>query len=237
MSTFEHLAPAQPLTSSQLTGQDDSHIEYDDNGIGLHPDCWAALSHLRADAAEAGFDLQVVSGFRSFVRQLAIWNDKARGERPVHDDAGAPVAMDELSAWQKVQAILRYSALPGSSRHHWGSDLDVFDAAAMPSGYRLQLTPQEVSDQGMFGAFHRWLDERINSGEAAGFYRPYEIDRGGVAVERWHLSYAPLASACASRFDEQLLSEALQSSSLELAEAVLAEISDIYCRYIQVPPL
>ena len=37
--------------------------------------------------------------------------------------------------------ILEWSALPGASRHHWGSEFDVFDLAALPEGYRVQLLP------------------------------------------------------------------------------------------------
>ncbi len=35
---------------------------------------------------------------------------------------------------ERVAAILVWSALPGASRHHWGTDCDVIDAAALPPG-------------------------------------------------------------------------------------------------------
>lgn len=138
------------LTPEQLTGRDESHIEWHDK-IGLIPECWRAFEALQARAAEAGFDLQAASGYRSFDRQLMIWNAKAGGERVVHDDDNCPIHMHDLDDVDKVCAILRFSALPGASRHHWGTDLDVFDAAAMPEDYRLQLSPQEVAEDGMFG--------------------------------------------------------------------------------------
>ncbi|NIM47861.1 MAG: D-alanyl-D-alanine carboxypeptidase family protein, partial [Gemmatimonadales bacterium] len=86
---------------------------------------------------------------------------------------------------------LRWSALPGASRHHWGTDLDVYDLAARPEGYEVELIPEEVDAGGMFGPLHEWLDGRIAADAAFGFFRPYERDRQGVAPERWHLSYAP----------------------------------------------
>ena len=119
------------LGPAQLTGRSDDHLLYVE-GVGLQSDCWRALGALRGKAARKGFDLQVASGFRSFDRQLTIWNGKARGERPVHDDEGLPVNLDRLSPVERVTAILRFSALPGASRHHWGTDVDVFDAAALP---------------------------------------------------------------------------------------------------------
>ncbi len=219
------------LTPEQLTGRDESHIEWVD-GIGLAPQCRAALAALQARAEAAGFDLQVASGFRSFTRQLAIWNAKASGERAVHDDDNLPVDLSALDEVARIHAILRFSALPGASRHHWGTDLDVYDAAALPEGYRVQLTPDEVAAEGIFGPLHAWLDEQMAAGEAEGFYRPYAEDRGGVAVERWHLSYAPAAAGCEDCFSEELLAEALAGSRLELGDRVLQELPALFQRYV-----
>ncbi len=221
------------LTDAQLTGRDESHLHFR-GSIALMPACWQAFEELRDAAAAAGFELCIASGFRSFDRQLVIWNAKALGQRPVHDDRGLAVAMDELSPLQQVQAILRYSALPGASRHHWGTDLDVYDAAAMPEGYPLQLTPQEVADDGMFGALHCWLDEQIKAGTGAGFFRPYATDRGGVAPERWHLSFAPLAQECAAGLGLVCLREALVTGELVYSELVLNELPALYERYVVV---
>ena len=220
------------LSARQLTGRDDAHIERDADGIGLTPVCREALALLRDDAAAAGFDLRVVSGFRSFDRQAAIWNRKARGEQGVHDDAGDPVDMSALDDAGRMHAILRFSALPGSSRHHWGSDLDVYDAAAVASDYRVQLTPAEVADEGVFGPLHRWLDTRMAAGEAHGFYRPYDCDRGGVAPERWHLSFAPESVASAAAHSPALLRDALAESGLLLLDSVLADLPALYERYV-----
>lgn len=219
------------LTPAQLTGRDESHIEWH-GATGLAPECWRAFEALQARAAEAGFDLQVASGYRSFDRQRMIWNAKAAGERTVYDDDNCPVPMNELDDMGKVCAILRFSALPGASRHHWGTDLDVFDAAAVPADYQLQLSPQEVAEDGIFGPLHAWLDERIAAGDAEGFYRPYDVDRGGVAVERWHLSYAPLASRCEPLLSDRDLAEAISAAGLVLADPVLAALPELFRRFV-----
>ncbi len=219
-------------TAAQLTGRDDSHLEYRD-GMGLTPACWAAFDALCRDAREAGFDLQAASAYRSFERQLAIFNAKAGGERPVHDDSGEPMDMAALDDREKLHNILRFSALPGTSRHHWGTDLDVFDAASLPEGYRVQLTPQEVAEDGMFGPLHAWLDARIAAGESHGFYRPYDVDRGGVAVERWHLSFAPEAATCEALLTVDMLAAELSDCDLALAETVKGELVQILERYVQ----
>ena len=118
------------VSADLVLGRDDSANELV-NGIAVHRAIVAPLTALQADAAQAGFDLRLVSGYRSFDRQLAIWNAKAMGKRAVLDSAGRVLDISALSEVELVNAIMRWSALPGASRHHWGSDIDVYDAAAV----------------------------------------------------------------------------------------------------------
>lgn len=232
------VAPA--LDMRQLTGLDDAHLVTLPCGNRLQPAAAEAFLALQDDAREAGFELAIASSFRSFERQLLIWNGKARGERKVHDDAGREISMAGLSGREQLHAILRYTAIPGTSRHHWGTDLDVYDAAAVADDYPLQLSPAEVAPGGVFDPLHRWLDERMSAGGSMGFYRPYATDRGGVAPERWHLSYAPLATACAATFSVEVLlacwnCEAV-TADLLLREEIEARLPQIMARYVLVDP-
>ncbi len=220
------------LSAAQLLGQDDSHVQQGADGHSLHPQCRQALERLQARAAQAGFKPAVVSGFRSFERQRQIWNAKACGKRPVLDDNDQALDISDMDEVGLVHTIMRFSALPGGSRHHWGGDLDVYDAAAVPADYQVQLNLAEVSDTGVFGAFHQWLDELIEADDAEGFFRPYAQDRGGVSPERWHLSYAPLANECVEAFSESLLNDALQRAELSLQATVLRLLPELYPRYI-----
>ena len=228
------------LNARQLTGLDESHLVTLDDGHRLQADVAHAFARLQEDAARAGFELAIASSFRSFSRQLAIWNAKASGARAVHDDHGREIVMAELSPAQQLHAILRFSALPGTSRHHWGTDLDVYDAAAMLPGYQVQLSPQEVASGGVFDALHNWLDARMAAGESSGFYRPYNEDRGGVAPERWHLSYAPRSLHCAQSFRGALLEECWDceeaSAGVLLREEIEAQLPQLLARYVLVPP-
>lgn len=190
------------------------------------------FSRLRDSASAQGFELRILSGFRSFERQLSIWNRKARGELAVLDSDAQPLDVKELSQRELAFAILRWSALPAASRHHWGTDLDVFDGAAKPEGYEVELIPEEVDPGGMFGPLHDWLDERMISGEAFGFFQPYDEDRGGVAPERWHLSHAPVASAFEKGLTRDLLAEVLAAADMELKEVVLGHLDEIYTRFV-----
>ncbi|ACE84841.1 M15 family metallopeptidase [Cellvibrio japonicus] len=199
----------------------------------LQAEVLAALDALSARAAAAGFSVRVASGYRNFARQLSIWNNKAEGRRPVLDDRGEPLDMERLSEREKVFSILRWSALPGASRHHWGTDLDIYDASRMPACYEVKLTQAETCGDGVFAAFHRWLDTQLQAPDAV-FYRPYAHDRGGVAPEPWHLSYAPVAQQYARALTLDVLYEQLLHTDLALKETVLAHLPEIYSRFVRV---
>jgi LAS superfamily LD-carboxypeptidase LdcB len=227
------------LDSAQLTGRDESHLVSVAGGHRLQQAAALAFAALQADAREAGFELAIASSFRSFDRQLSIWNAKAGGSRPVHDESGRAVDMRALSPADQLHAILRYSAMPGGSRHHWGSDLDVYDAGAVDADYQVQLSPGEVAPGGVFDPLHRWLDRQISAGRSHGFYRPYAEDRGGVAPERWHLSYAPLALSCSGRLTAAALLACWDAmpdhQSLLLREQLELDLPGLVARYVEVP--
>jgi hypothetical protein len=201
-------------------------------GAAMHGDVVAPFRSLQTAAREAGFDLALVSGYRGFERQLSIWNRKAAGEIPVLDSEAQPLDPAALSDTELAFAILRWSALPGASRHHWGTDLDIYDAAACPSGYEVELIPAEVERGGMFAPMHEWLDERIARGESWGFFRPYDRDRGGVASERWHLSHGPTAAIFQRRLTPTLLRSALGNAEIRLRDAVLDHLDEIFDRFV-----
>lgn len=224
------------ITDDLLTGRDDSFIDHEHLERPVHRALVPAWRALAEDARAAGFEPAIASGFRNYQRQLAIWNGKAGGERAVLDAAGQPLDVAALDEWALVQAILRWSALPGASRHHWGTDLDVYDRAAVGADYMVQLTPAEAAADGPFGAFHRWLDQRIERGESHGFFRPYAADGGGVAPERWHLSYAPMALYYQRCLSPARLWAALDLPGLALRGCVQRHWAEIFERFIQVPP-
>ncbi len=234
--TTEATTELDPLL---LTGRDQSALVTLADDHQLQAPVAEAFADLQADARRAGFDLAIASAYRSFERQCVIWNAKAEGQRAVHDDAGSPLQRESHTAQQWLHAILRFSALPGTSRHHWGTDLDVYDAAAIAEDYVVQLTPQEVVPGGVFDPLHCWLDEQMASGKSHGFYRPYGADRGGVAPERWHLSYAPLARLCESGLNGYALRAAWDSlptdKGLALRDLVEADLEALLARYVSVP--
>ncbi|HEY3700562.1 MAG TPA: M15 family metallopeptidase [Spongiibacteraceae bacterium] len=224
------------LTVEILTGRDDNFIEHARLERPVHRDIVEPWQALRADAATAGFDLIIASGYRNYQRQLEIWNAKANGARAVLDDSGVAIDINTLSECARAWAILRWSALPGASRHHWGTDIDVFDRAAVPNDYVLQLSAAEAAESGPFGPLHRWLDERMASDCAHGFFRPYQFDRGGVAPERWHLSYAPLAARYQRFLKIETLWAAVDAPALALRATIADNWETIFQRFVWVEP-
>lgn len=205
----------------------------DFQGVRVHRDLVEPLQTLYQKSTEAGFELAVASGFRSVERQCEIWNAKAQGIRPVLDDAGGPLDITTLDRDELMFAILRWSALPGASRHHWGTDIDVYDRAALPKGQSLQLTVAEC--QGPFAHFHQWLDLELADPDAQ-FFRPYVSPIGGVAPEPWHLSFAPKAAECQRELGKDQLLGLLIGMDILLKDEVIRHFDEIYERFVWVSP-
>jgi len=219
------------LTSLELTGRASTHVRRVAGlQYALHERAGEALVAMRAAARAAGIDLIVVSGFRDFERQRAIWSAKFRGERRLLDRSGCEIEHEPLSEAERIDAILIWSALPGASRHHWGSDLDVADAASIPAGQRPQLQAREFEAGGPFARLDAWLRENMKQ---FGFFRPYSVDRGGVQPEPWHLSYGPVSGPALESFSLRLLREAIESAEMPGREAVLRRLPELYDRYVQ----
>ena len=123
---------------------------------------------MKVAAARDGITLRPVSATRNFAAQKAIW------ERKWNTSTLAPV---ERARW-----ILRYSSMPGTSRHHWGTDLDINSV-----NWREWEKPE-------LAKVHAWLTRRAPE---FGFCQPYTAKGParpvGYEEERWHWSYVPLA--------------------------------------------
>ncbi len=152
----------------------------------------SAFEKMAAAAEKAGFQLTIISATRNFTTQKAIWEQKFSGVRKVGGkDLTKSIPNEELRAL----AILRYSSMPGTSRHHWGTDLDLHEAKL--TGPALS---NETLSKGRGLELYNWL--LANAGKY-GFCQPYkgnpsERNGGrfahGYEEERWHWSYQPLAS-------------------------------------------
>ncbi len=181
-------------------------------------------------ATAAGFKMRVESAFRPFDRQLSIWNGKAIGRLKLLDSDGLPFREIPKRPSDRMRAILLWSALPGASRHHFGTELDVVDGNSVPEGYEVELTEAECD--GMFAPFHRWLSERIQLEKAFGFERVFVPGRGKIRPERWHISHRESAFEQEALFDPEILRGIYERSEMELKEAVLENFDELMRDYV-----
>ena len=195
----------------------------------LHAAAVDAFLAMREHAAAAGLDLVPVSSFRDFKRQRRIWNAKYRGERPAFDLRGRPVDLGALSPSMRVETILLWSALPGASRHHWGSDIDVVDGGVVARGYEARLERPEFMRGGPFAPLSRWLTAHMRR---YGFYRPYTRAGSGVQPEPWHLSFAPVARRALPMLTVELLAAAISGADVDGEASILARLTSIHERYV-----
>lgn len=213
-----------------MTGQVRTHItEVAEPDCLLHAQAVRPFLNLRRAALADGIDLAPISSFRDFDRQLAIWNAKWSGARPMYDAAGGKIEAAALAPEERVQAILLWSALPGASRHHWGTDLDVLDGNASAEGYADKLTRAAFAPGAPFARLDAWLE--INAARF-GFFRPFKGVRSGVQAEPWHLSFAPIAEKARQTLSYEILRAALASAALQGKEVVLARLEELHGRYV-----
>jgi len=149
-------------------------------GLILRQETHDSLVRMCDDALKDGIKLVVRSATRNFDYQKNIWERKWTGVTTLSDGSKATNIKDSLD---RALKILEYSAMPGASRHHWGTDIDFnnFNNSWFESGRGL--------------AVFTWLQE--NAGRY-GFCRPYTAKGPsrphGYNEEKWHWSFTPLSS-------------------------------------------
>ncbi len=183
-----------------------------DQAFTLIPAEWSNRDglYLRREAAEQfvamaeaarldGVNLIVVSAARNFTYQNGIWSRKW--------------ARPEYAGWsdvEKARHILRFSAMPGSSRHHWGTEVDL---NSLENDWFLTGEGLKVGE---------WLDAHA---AAYGYHQVYtdRAERPGYLPERWHWSYLPLARSMLQAYNECIDGEALKeldAPGLQLADTL-----------------
>lgn len=219
------------MNPHELTGRVRTHVvQNDELRFAMTPRATEAFLALRAEAATHGFDLGAMSSFRDFAAQTRIWNKKFRGEATLFDPAGNVLHRDDLSDEATVDVILSWSAVPGASRHHWGTDVDVFDAARVASRSDVQLLPAEFAPGGVFGELDAWLTAEMGR---FGFFRPYDVFRGGFNAEPWHLSFAEESVPALLELGLPTIRQALlEEEEIDALDLVLERLATIHERFV-----
>jgi len=147
----------------------------------LHQKTYASFEKMHAAALADGVKLVMVSATRNFKRQRQIWEAKWNGQRLLEGKDKADEVYPDPA--DRARAILRYSSMPGTSRHHWGTDIDLND---LENSYFATGDGKKVYD---------WLTANA---AGYGFCQPYtpkgDARPNGYEEEKWHWSYLPLAT-------------------------------------------
>jgi len=178
------------------------------SGQYLHKETYAAFQEMYEAAKADGVNLQIISATRPFVVQKSIWEAKWTGQRLVQ--GGENLAETTPNPKERALKILRYSSMPGTSRHHWGTDID------------LNNLNNSYFESGEGKAIYDWL-----SANAAdyGFCQPYSPkgpDRpNGYNEEKWHWSYLPIAKPLTRMAEAKLTNDMIEGfQGAETAEQI-----------------
>tara|TARA_B100001093_G_scaffold244396_1_gene234026 strand:- start:1069 stop:1782 length:714 start_codon:yes stop_codon:yes gene_type:complete len=167
---------SQNIDYKTLLGIEHSNLVGD--SIKLEKNTFIAMEKMRKAALLDGIKIKVVSGFRDFERQKQIWNRKFKKF----------TTENNLSDLEAIKEIIRFSTIPGTSRHHWGTEIDVIDEDF--KNEKKLLISKKYEKGGVFEKLKKWMD---NNSQKFGFYLTYDdnINRKGFEYEPWHYSYLP----------------------------------------------
>lgn len=195
----------QTFTRSQLIGKGNPDIIGDTYTSKMHKEAKTAFLKMKKAAAEAGIQIEIVSAYRSFQRQKEIFEGKYNR----FIDQG-------LTPIQAIEKIIEYSTIPGTSRHHWGTDIDIIDGGASPRPKSV-LQPELFHGKGPFCKLKEWLNDNAND---FGFYEVYtdNANRKGFKYEPWHFSYAPVSKPMLRDYKKLDLKQILLEEKIKGAE-------------------
>ncbi|WP_339702372.1 M15 family metallopeptidase [uncultured Marixanthomonas sp.] len=194
----------QKFTVDQLLGKGNPDIVGDTYRSKMHKEAKKAFLKMKKAAAEEGISIEVVSAYRNFERQKQIFEGKYNR-----------YTKQGLSPIETIEKIIEYSTIPGTSRHHWGTDIDIIDGNAPRPKNVLQ--PEHFHGTGPFCKLKSWLTENANS---FGFYEVYtdNANRKGFKYEPWHFSYAPVSIPMLQEYKKLEVKDILQKEKIEGSE-------------------
>ena len=150
------------------------------SGMYLRKETYLAFKQMTQDAKKDKIDLIIISGARNFETQKNIWENKWSGL------IGDYYLIED--EYNKATSILEQSDMPGTSRHHWGTEIDLnnLNNSYFYGGEGLKI--------------YNWLAENASK---YGFCQPYSTQdsrSGGYQEERWHWSYLPTSSVFTQQY-------------------------------------
>lgn len=172
------LTKSNKLSFEELIGKGNPLL-FGDGEYLLRKEAYLSFLEMQKAANKDGIFIKIVSSYRSYNSQKRIWERKYKKN-----------IASGLTPKQSIKKIIEYSTIPGTSRHHWGTDIDIVD------GDFLQ-TPNLLSESNFkkgqpFYKLGQWLN---NNAKDFGFHLVYtnKLDRKGFKFEPWHFTFKPLS--------------------------------------------
>ncbi len=170
-------------------------------GLYLRKETYEAFRLMYDHAYADGICLQIVSATRNFDSQKAIWEAKWTGRVLIENDENLAETTPDPSA------------MPGTSRHHWGTDIDL---NSVENSYFEE-------DEGI--DVYKWLKKHAAE---HGFFQPYVAGRPyGFLEEQWHWSYKPV-STLLTEFAKKKLTNEMITGFMGSESAVLIDVVKYY---------
>ncbi len=150
-------------------------------GMYLDKEVFEQFKKMQVAAKKEGVHLKIISGVRNFADQKRIWERKWLDRNHIIDEK------------ERALDILKYSSMPMTSRHHWGTDID------------MNSLDNKYFSQGQGLKVYKWLSENANQ---YGFHQVYTnkktSNRTGYEEEKWHWSYLPKAKKYLDFYNKNL---------------------------------
>ena len=159
----------------------------------LRKEVYVAFKKMANEAAKAGIKLVILSSTRNFKEQKRIWEGKWYKLVYKEQNGGQP-----LSNLEKAKQILKFSSMPGTSRHHWGTDID------------LNSLENAYFTRGQGKKEYQWLQANASRFGFCQPYTPKATGRTGYEEEKWHWSYQPLSDGFTLAAQKKLKDEMLK---------------------------
>ena len=162
--------------------------KYCDKKIYLQKEAYHKFRTMHRAAQNDGIRLKILSGTRNFHSQKGIWERKWTGKTKLSDGT---FANDLNDLKKRALKILLYSSMPSTSRHHWGTDIDLnnLNNSYFEKGKGLREYQWLTQNASKYGFCQVYSDKRTES-------------RSGYEMEKWHWSYLPIAKQYTKKYNE-----------------------------------
>lgn len=202
----------QEFTKEELIGKGNSKLLQ--ANLYLQEEAYISFLKMQEGALREGINIKIISGYRNFDKQKSIWERKYK----LFTSQG-------LSPNEAINKIIEYSTIPGTSRHHWGTDIDIIDGSKKHSGDALM--PDKFHGNGPFCKLKNWLDKNANK---YGYYLVYtdNANRKGFKYEPWHYSYSPISKRMLKEYKNLPVKTILLDEKLSGAQYFTDEFIEAY---------